>query len=440
MSVLARVTVREHERLATSSSSVSGCARVSESAFEHLCRLSAAFSTGGASLAQIEGRYELRLDNFVGVIQTPCGTIVEILPKHHDAADPVASARVLLRKLVLAAMDVPTRDAGEASLMLFDAPLSEWVMRRFLLELETLVQRGMRFDYRRIEQELLFLRGQLNLTAQLRQGPSKAHRFNIRHDVYLPDRPENRLLKLALDKVRVTTQHPQNWRLAQELTFRLAEVPPSQNVAEDFRAWSSSRLLAMYRTVKPWCELIVEQRMPEAFAGEHHGMSLLFPMERLFENYVARWLQQQLSPGVELRAPARSMSLCLHHGRPIFRLEPDLLVVSGLQQWILDTKWKLLDGMDPASNYKLNQADFYQLYAYGQKYLRGHGEMALIYPRTKNFRAPLAPFDFGDGLTLTALPFDLEKDLLIGAESLGLPLRPRGVSDRAVRLASIQGS
>lgn len=40
--------------------------------------------------------------------------------------------RALLRKLLLALLDLPTRDVGVAPLQLFDAPLPEWVMGRFL--------------------------------------------------------------------------------------------------------------------------------------------------------------------------------------------------------------------------------------------------------------------------------------------------------------------
>lgn len=419
-----RISVREHAVLCTEPVALSlDCAKVSVSAFEHLCRLSEGFSRSGARLVQVEGRQRLRLDNFVGVVQTPCGTVIEIVPKHHNEGGSLADARGLLRKLLLALMDlVPTRDAGVAGLQLFDAPLSEWVMQQFLQALDTLVGRGLRFEYQRVEEELPFLRGQLNLTAQLRQPPGRGHRFHVRHDVYLPDRPENRLLKLALERVRQTTQSPENWRLAQELSFRLAEIPASRQVAQDFRAWGADRLLAHYRAVKPWCELILNQHMPLAIAGGYQGMSLLFPMEKLFERYVAQWLRRNLEPGVDMRTPARSLSLCEHLKAPIFQLQPDIFIAKGGDRWVLDAKWKLLDAGNRADKYGLSQADFYQLYAYGMKYLGGKGRMALLYPLTERFAQPLAPFDFGDGLSLEVLPFDLEQELLVGVERLGLPM------------------
>ncbi|RYG58305.1 MAG: restriction endonuclease [Alphaproteobacteria bacterium] len=416
-----KVTVREHAWLCTESVSATlDCAEVSESAFDYLCTLSERFSRGGARLLQVEGRRRLKLDNFVGVIQTPCGTVVEIVPKHHAQSGNLAEARALLRKLLLAMLDLPTRDVGVASLQLFDAPLSEWVMGRFLQALDTLVSRGLRFEYQQVNEELPFLRGQLNLNQQLRQPPGRQHRFHVRHEVYLPDRPENRLLKLALDRVRHSTQDANHWRLAQELSFRLAEIPTSRQVHSDFKAWGQDRLVAHYRPVKPWCELILNQHMPLAVSGDFQGISLLFPMEKLFERFVARWLRRFLAPGVEMRTPARSESLCTHQQKPIFQLQPDIYIADGNQCWILDTKWKLLDASKRADKYGLSQADFYQLFAYGRKYLGGVGRMALIYPRTEAFPSPIDGFDFDQRLQLAVLPFDLDKERLLGVEWLGL--------------------
>lgn len=421
-----KVSVREHAWLCTEPVPASlDCAQVNESAFDYLCRLSERMSRGGARLLQVEGRRRLKLDNFVGVIETPCGTVLEIVPKHHSEGGSLADARALLRKLLLALLDLPARDVGEASLQLFDAPLSEWVMGRFLAELDTLVSCGLRFEYHRVSEELPFLRGQLNLNQQLRQPPGCEHRFHVQHEVYLPDRPENRLLKLALDRVRQGTRNAKHWRLAQELSFRLAEIPASQQVKQDFRAWGHDRLMTHYRPIRPWCELILNQLMPLAVAGEYQGMSLLFPMEKLFECFVARWLRGSLAAGVDVRTPARSQSLCVHQQKPIFQLEPDILIADGSQRWVLDTKWKLLEASNRANKYGLSQSDFYQLFAYGQKYLGGNGRMALIYPRTENFRSPLDGFDFGGGLSLVVLPFDLDQECLLGAEHLGLAHRPK---------------
>lgn len=438
------VTVREYAWLGVDPGTHSlDYGKVSESAFGYLCRLSEDFSRTGARLAQLNGRRQLRLDNYVGVVRTPCGTTIEVLPKIHGASDSISASRELLRKLIGAALSLPVREVGEASLQSFEAPLSEWVIRQFLGHLELLVKRGVRFDYLTVEEELPYLRGRLNLDAQLRQPPGRAHRFQVRHDDYLADCPENRLLRKALDRCRRSTSDPENWRLAQELTFRLAEVTASTDQAADFLSWRDGRLMGHYRAVKPWCKLVLTREQPLAVFGATEGLSLLFPMQRLFEGYVAAWFRRRVAAGTTVRTPAASESLCTHDGNPMFQLEPDIYVTRESERWILDTKWKALESTDRANKYHLSQTDLYQMFAYGHCYLGGAGAMALIFPRHEGFREPLAPFDFGGGLVLHVLPFDLERDELIGAERLGLPFNTKEahklLADSGARLSGPPG-
>jgi len=415
------ITVREYARLTTDAVEPSlDRAQVSASAFDWLCKQSESFSQAGAALVQVEGRQWLRLDSYVGVLETPCGTRLEILPKHFEDGDCEVQSRALLRRMIQRSLNLKPREVGPAVLELYNAPLSEWVMGQFLAAFDHLIKRGMRFDYQRVEEEQRYLRGQLNVVAQMRQPSTRQHFFQVRHDIFVADRAENRLLKLALERVCKTTQEPANWRLAHELRSLLQEVPASSLVREDFRAWRTERLMAHYQPIKPWCELILNQHMPVAVAGEWQGISLLFPMEKLFERYVEAWLRRSLPPEAKLTAPASSEYLCEHnHGR-IFRLEPDLLVRQGSQCWVLDTKWKRLNAADRDNKYGLSQSDFYQLFAYGQKYLQGRGELVLIYPRRKVFQQALLPFDFGGDLRLWVLPFDMDAERLLDADLLSL--------------------
>ena len=419
------ITVREYARLTTERVDEPSLdrAQVSVSAFDWLCRLNSGFSRAGASLVQIEDRRWLRLDSYVGVLETPCGTRLEILPKHmEDDGDPAVS-RALLKRMISAALDLPARDAGPAALQRFQAPLSEWLMGKYLAALDHLVKRGVRSEYLRVESAERYLRGQLDTVRQLRQPPGRQHIFQIRHDIFVPDRPENRLLKSALESVCRTTQEPAQWQLAQELRSLLHDIPASRDVDADFKCWRSDRLMAHYRPLRPLCELILYQQMPLALAGEWHGISMLFPMEKLFERYVESALRQELADDTALTPQAASHSLCHHMGGAIFQLRPDLLVQQGNKRWILDAKWKLLDSADRDGKYGLSQSDFYQLFAYGHKYLGGLGEMVLIYPQHKRFAEVLPVFDFGGGLSLSVIPFDLVEGCLVHNGCTGLPFR-----------------
>lgn len=133
---------------------------------------------------------------------------------------------------------------------------------------------------------------------------------------------------------------------------------------------------------------------------------MLFPMERLFEHYVLASLLKAAPSSMEIRAQLGDRHLCEHEDDMWFRLRPDIMLSDGVRSWIVDTKWKLLSS-DRARQYELSQSDFYQMFAYGRKYLNGVGDLFLVYPRTAVFSEPLPPFHFSSEMRLHVLPFDL---------------------------------
>ena len=74
---------------------------------------------------------------------------------------------------------------------------------------------------------------------------------------------------------------------------------------------------------------------------------------------------------------------------------------------VLDTKWKLVNSNSQERPlYGIAQSDFYQMFAYGQKYLDGVGEMYLIYPAHDDFHHPIPQhFAFSDSLRLWVVPY-----------------------------------
>lgn len=416
MSQPKHVVVREYARLTCSALAQQSLdrAQISETAFDWLCQLAASFTSAGAKLLQLDDRKWLRLDNYVGVLESPCGQIIEVLPKIHDTADCANQSRELLCKLIADAMELPTREAENASLAIKHNCLSEWVIAQFLSELDYLLKRGLRFDYLRVEEEQRYLRGQLNVVQQLRQPPGRQHHFQIRHDIFVPNRAENRLLMSALQLVCKSTQDAENWRLAHELRSQLLELPVSSDTSSDFKAWRDDRLMAHYQAIKPWLELILYQRMPLATVGNYRGISLLFPMERLFEVTVAKGLQKAAvaltGSSKAIKTQIKTASLCHYQNQPWFFLKPDLSAELDGQHWIMDTKWKRLDLKDSAAKFDLSQQDFYQMFAYGHKYLNGKGNLVLIYPAWQGFPAgsKALHFSYSTDLNLYVLPYDLE--------------------------------
>lgn len=417
------ITVREYAYISVA---YAGCpessidhAYISAPAFDHLCELSASFSKHGAKIFELAGRRKLKLDQYVGIIETKCGTRIEILPKHIDKAvgesieSLVEKERELLKKMLRVSLHLPYRDAGEANLSRFKQPIHEWIIEQFLRNFEKLIQRGLRFDYNRIQEEQKYLRGQLQHVKHMRQPPARKHIFPIEHDVYEVNRPENRLIKTALDVVCKKTRNSKNWKLAQELRLMTGEIPKSQNITQDFKQWQSGRLLALYADIKPWTELILSEYMPVSAQGEWRGMSLLFPMEKLFEHYVAYHLRRELKDW-DVSTQVSSQHICLYDDKPIFRLRPDIHIQHKQRNLkiVLDTKWKLLDQHNRSRRFGFKDGDIQQMFAYSHYYLEHASEVILIYPHLPNKFDDELRFKFNvqsEKAQLRAIPFHLDE-------------------------------
>lgn len=397
-------------------------AYIPQTAFEYLCGLAASFSKSGAKIFEIAGRKKLKLDQYVGVIETPCGTRIEILPKHVEFKNDgendeeyqhkvIQKERELLQKMLSVSLHLKARNAGEASLKQFKKPLHEWIIHQFLKALELLVQQGLRFEYNRIQEEQKFLKGQLQHVKYMRQPPSKKHIFPIEHDVYEVNRPENRLIKTALEIICKKTKDSANWKLAQELRLMTNEIPKSYAIQQDFKKWQSNRLLALYHDIKPWTELVLGEYMPVATQGDWRGISLLFPMEKLFEHYVAYYLRRELKDW-DIKTQVASQYICTHHEKPMFRLRPDIYIKHKHldNKIVLDTKWKLINQNHHSERFGIKDSDIQQMFAYSHFYLGHASDVILIYPYlSETFNEPLSDFHIKDSSAkIRVIPFELD--------------------------------
>lgn len=395
---------------------------VPEVSFEWLKQKALTRSQGDNELFRLTSHYGqecLQVLNYTGLLQTPDGCRIEILPKTTNNTSSADEARKMLWRMLTVVYKLRSAVSDQASLSTLPHDWLEMLINLVLSEINQLVHRGIRSDYVRIEERTPFLKGQLQVSKQLRLRAGQQTRFCIAYDRYLPDRPENRLIRLALDVLRRWTRLPTNQRLCQELLFIFHEIPESTKPLADIARWSDRRDMVHYQSLLPWIKLILAERAPVFSEGSWQGISLLFPMERLFEEYVTILIRRKLVAGHKLVAQASSEYLVSHRTQRWFRLRPDLLVQKGTQRiTVLDTKWKLLDenANSTEQKYHLKQSDLYQLFAYGEKYLHGQGELFLIYPMHEQFSEPLPVFEYKPGLRLWVVPYDLTRGELVAGD------------------------
>lgn len=376
----------------------------------------------------------LAIGSFVGVLPLPSGQVLEILPKSFSGPDAVNQARRALLRMAARSGPLPLRALDEAAQAPAPLPLHRALVLSFLAEVEDLLRQGLLAAYQGRTEERPFLHGRLDLGLQLRSRDLIPLSFWTVADEYREDRSENRLLRSALDRLLPFAKEIVPDRYGRVLEF-FESIRGSTDVQGDFRAWASDRLAARYRSLEPWCRLILGDGVAP-LSGEQSAPGLLFPMEKLFESYVGACIDEFLPVPFKLISQSRRHHLARQSDSPCFLLKPDFVIRRGGEDVaIVDAKWKLIRDTDLVAEDSQDdgpsQADLYQLYAYGRTYLGGSGPMALAYPRTQRFSRVSAPmlYNADPELNLVMVPVDLDRkpEALLGFLHDSLPVLDREV-------------
>lgn len=320
----------------------------------------------------------------------------EVLPKIYSSMgggeeNRTNAARAGLLRMWQVAEGVSLNEHHEAGGVVQErnVALHEWLARRFLDHVEALLQRGVRMQYVERDDNLTVLRGRLLPPENLRVNAFAPHRFYCRFEELSLDRPENRLIRAALQRVERGTREAATRRRASSLGERLHEVPPSRLIARDFAAWKEDRLMIHYRALRNSCSWILHERMPAPVGGEQQMFGCFVRMHKLFERYVQKWIETKLRSGdgglrVEAQADkvfCRGLASPWHQDR----MRPDLLIYAEPGPHpirILDTKWKKVGSQD-----RIARADLFQMVAYAKFWFGDNWQpnepkpmLGLIYP------------------------------------------------------------
>lgn len=361
------------------------------------------------------GKEQIQVKNYVGVLEVKDLTL-EILPKIGKISEK--EARRALLKMLRALPNSPFKTLGQAHLNLCHLPLFEIFIYAFFTELENLLKGGLMCSFKNTEQQQNFIKGKLNFSEQLKKNLINSHQFQVSFDEFSPSFSLNKIIKSTL--IFLEKQHFDN---TNKNTFRsitefFNEIEPSENLEKDFADFEKhQQLYGNFKTLISWCKIFLSNRTFMPSVGSFRQSSLLFPTEVLFENFVGKSIKKHFSDSFDVHLKASSKHLIENHlERPKFRLIPDILLKNQSESIILDTKWKIIDSTKIKQNYGIEQADLYQIYAYGKKY--DCRQLFLVYPAHENFREPLQVFDYEHNMSLIVLPFDVSNEVESETETI----------------------
>jgi 5-methylcytosine-specific restriction enzyme subunit McrC len=317
--------------------------------------------------------------NYVGVMTTSDGTEIEILPKLTLARDNSDQAvRKVFLTMLRTVQEAPFKTFRTAHLNTSRMRLLDLFVRMFLDEAHRLIQRSLKSDYTVKQDNETCVRGKIVFSEHIRKNLLHRERIFVEYDVYSVDCPENRLVKstaLYLQRYTTDLQNRKDLRIVLSI---MDQVPVSRNVEQDFLRCSQSRSMADYQRLLELCRVFLQGKSFTAFSGGQAALALLFPMERIFESYVAAVLRRNLDPKqYRLHVQAKGKYL-FELPRKQFALRPDLVIedLNSGEQTVLDTKWKFLSPQ--CHNYGISQSDMYQMYAYQKEY--NAKQTVLLYP------------------------------------------------------------
>ena len=355
----------------------------------------------------------VKVNNYVGLIQLKSGYKIEILPKIDfiDDKDKNKTKEIFL-KMLRSLKDFSGKNFKNADLKISKMNLYEIFINMYLSDVRVLVKNGLKSTYVVKEDNIKFYKGKLQVSQHIKMNLVHKERFYMVYDEFLVDRAENKLVKATLLKLQKLTSSSQNSKEIRQLLIAFELVETSTNYEKDFSKVSIDKNTKDYANLMKWSKVFLLNKSFTSFSGKVSSRAILFPMEKVFESYIAQQVRKKFLPdNWEVSIQDNGYHLFVEknasNSRPIFSLKPDIVLKKENKIVILDTKWKRLIS-ESRKNYGISSADMYQMYAYAKKYEENGiiPEVYVIYPKTDVMKESKY-FESNDGVKVNIFFIDL---------------------------------
>lgn len=379
------------------------------------------------SISYKKKKRQIKTKNYVGVIETSKGLTLEILPKiffdHQDGnyETELINTKKIFLKMLSTLKNSPFINISSAHLKTSpNFPLFEIFVNNYINEIKKIIRIGVKSQYIENQENLNFLKGKTLNSLNIKHNHSNKARFYCEFDEFSQNMTHNKLIKSTLLKLNTVSKSHSNRANIIQLLQHFDSIDESQDFINDLRKVNViSRLFIHYQNAILLSEVFLTNKSFTNFSGNSKNVAILFPMERIFEDYIGH-LMKKYADGYDIKTQDKSYSLVTDHkNKEKFRLRPDVVATNiyDHSRIIFDTKWKILDESKESGNYRISQSDMYQLYAYGKKYTIDASskykepKLILLYPSNPNFINSLEKFIYDGELTLNVIPFNLNKSL-----------------------------
>lgn len=315
----------------------------------------------------------VRFNSFVGAIQVG-DLLIQVLPKADLAGkDEMTNTewRDMLISMILAVKLFDIENPGRSSLRIIPNSILDLYFSIFLRNVRFLLHTGLVKQYRRSLGNVSALKGSINFAGHIRENLTHQERFFVTHTKY---DHEHRLHMILYKTLLLLKEINNKSDLHSEIGALLIDFPemPDIKISEaTFSKISFNRKTQAYKDVITIARMLLLRYHPDIKRGRNHVLALMFDMNLLWEKFIYATLKRYLGSEFDVR-DQRSKKFWKPDAGKTEQIRPDIIVTYNGKRFILDTKWKNLNGKNPSVE------DLRQLYVYGEYFKADN--CALIYP------------------------------------------------------------
>ena len=335
----------------------------------------------------LEDNYEFfKITKDVIVPQNFVGTIllddiqIDILPKIPLVENNIEAEKIRFLEILQNIDYFKEKIFSNSKIEIIDTSILELFIHLFIEEVEKIVKKGLIYKYVDKNENLNVFKGKLDINSHIKYNFSHKERFFMKFDKFLMDSLENIIIKLTIQKLKKVSINPKNKENLNKIGHYFENVSILENSIENLKCLTFNRMNDYYKNAIQWAKIFLDNQSSSIFSTNNGKMlSVLFPMETIFENYIANKLvniiQKKISSELLIKIQDSSCSIFsnislnnIEIDNNILRIRPDIVIKNKNTKeiFILDTKWKVLNKLD--EKFKISTEDIYQMLAYVKTY------------------------------------------------------------------------
>lgn len=314
-------------------------------------------------------RNGVQFNEHVGIIQIG-KTTIEVLPKADQSGED--KWRRLLIGMIKTVWGFDVKSTGSSTLKLKSNSILELYFELFLSEVEYLLHRGLIKKYRKNEGNQTSLKGALQFSKHISQNLVHKERFYVKYTQYSNEHTIHEILFKAIKLLAHINSNPLlNGRIA-ALTLNFPEMKDIKVNESTFNKIVFDRKNQHYQKALEIAKLLLLNYHPDVSKGRNDVLALMFNMNSLWEQFILVTLKRKLKTHQVTAQVTKSF------WKPISgyssKMRPDIILKckESQENYVLDTKWKNLNGYNPSPE------DLRQMYVYHRFYQAK--KVALVYP------------------------------------------------------------